>query len=93
MPVPTLPSGTCRQATAAHTWPRAQLGERGIAHAAAVNPLNARGRAELVRDAQLMASDTGRDSPQTEGKKAPEKSGLGDNQGIWHEELSPWKTK
>lgn len=92
MPVPTLPSGSCRQATAAHTWPRAQLGERGIAHAAAVNLLNASGRAELVRDVQLMASDTGRDSPQTEGKKA-EKSGLRDKQGIWHEELSLWKTK
>lgn len=58
-----------------------------VAHAADTNLPSAHGRAEPVRDTQLVASDAGRDSPQMEGKKAAEKSGLSENRGIWHEEL------
>lgn len=92
---PTAARSTAlRKAGAARAWPRAELGVRGVAHPADIDLPNAHGRTELVRDVQLVASDTGRDSPQMEGgKKAPEQSGLSENQGIWREELSQWKIK
>ena len=48
---------------------------RGVAHAAAVDPLSAHGRAEPLRDVQLVASDAGRGSPQTQGEKSPREVG------------------